>query len=174
MTGIRTSGSLAAHHPTYDHTQTGPICWLLLLPNFLLLPVVFVLSRNPGGMLVILGVDAILIGAALSFRSLRVVDENQSLACRFGPLPFFSKRIAYADMISADRDRTALIDGWGIHWLPGRGWTYNLWGRDCVRLKLKSGQTVRIGTDDPTGLENFLRDRISHSAAGQESPLQSS
>jgi len=56
-------------------------------------------------------------------------------------------------------DRTRFIDGWGIHWIPWRGWTYNLWGFRCVRLK-HLGRTIRIGTDDPEGLRDYLADRV--------------
>lgn len=150
----------ATQPPRYDHTQTGPLCWLLLLPIMVLLPVMLVLTNEPAGIVVILIVDMILIAAALSFRSLRIVDEGNTLALRYGPLPLFKKRLAYADMLAAERDRTTPIDGWGIHWIPGRGWTYNLWGYDCVRLTLQDGRTIRLGTNDPNGLEEFLRKNI--------------
>jgi hypothetical protein len=44
--------------------------------------------------------------------------------------------------------------------VPGRGWTYNLWGFDCVRLTFKNGRTVRVGTDDPIGLAAFLQPKL--------------
>jgi hypothetical protein len=62
-------------------------------------------------------------------------------------------------MKGAEAGRSRLIDGWGIHWLPRRGWTYNLWGRGCVAIRTDRGP-VRIGTDDPTGLERFLRAKL--------------
>jgi hypothetical protein len=51
------------------------------------------------------------------------------------------------------------MDGWGIHYVPFRGWTYNLWGFDCVVLQLGS-KTVRIGTDDADNLLAFLERQI--------------
>ena len=54
--------------------------------------------------------------------------------------------------------RSSWIDGWGIHWLPGRGWAYNLWGFGCAIVYL--GNTViRIGTDDVEGLVDFLNQK---------------
>jgi hypothetical protein len=38
----------------------------------------------------------------------------------------------------------------------GRGWTYNLWGFDCVEFQYK-GRPCRIGTDDVQGLTDWLR-----------------
>lgn len=62
------------------------------------------------------------------------------------------------------RARSKLIDGWGVHWLPGRGWTFNLWGRDCVEGNT-ARRRLRIGTDDPEGLANFLTERTGVASA---------
>lgn len=47
------------------------------------------------------------------------------------------------------------IEGWGIHYLPGRGETWNLWGFDCVELDV-DGRLLHIDSDDPEGLADFL------------------
>ena len=57
------------------------------------------------------------------------------------------------------RHTVSLIDGLGIHYVPFRGWTYNLWGFDCVVLELGK-KTLRIGSNDADGLLTFLRSRI--------------
>ncbi len=133
---------------------------LMLLPGLLVLLLATAFSRQPEVVFVSIVASAGLLGAAYSFRSLRVVDEGEALAVRFGPLPLLRKRFRYADIQSADPDRTSLVDGWGIHWVPGRGWTYNLWGFECVRLTLRGGRTVRIGTDDSEGLAQFLERKL--------------
>ena len=61
----------------------------------------------------------------------------------------------HQDIEDPEVGRSRLIDGWGIHWVPGRGWTYNLWGFRCVQIK-HLGRTVRIGTDDPGGLHEAI------------------
>ena len=55
--------------------------------------------------------------------------------------------------------RTNIIDGWGIHYFPGRGWTYNIWGFDCVKLTL-GRKIIRVGTDDAEELAKFIREKI--------------
>ena len=95
----------------------------------------------------------------LLFAHLSVRDEGESLAVRFGPLRLFGTRIQYADVSSVQRGRSALIDGWGIHCIPGRGWTFNLWGFDCVELVVK-GRALRIGSDDVDNLVTFLQSRV--------------
>jgi hypothetical protein len=88
-----------------------------------------------------------------------VREEGQWLALRYGPLPVFRKSIAYDEITSFEPGRSSIIDGWGIHGIPGRGMTYNLWGFQCVVLKL-GRQTVRVGTDDVPGLVQHLRQKL--------------
>lgn len=145
--------------PEYDHVQYAPLYWLMLAPSFFLLWAALVLANNDQEALT-LAVVAGLVGlVAYSMHHLRVVDDGDALRVRFGPIPLFGKRIRYDRIAAAAQDRTNLIDGWGIHWVPFRGWTYNLWGFDCVRLTLTSGRTLRIGTDDPEGLARFLQEK---------------
>jgi hypothetical protein len=143
--------------PEYDHTQWSPMNWILLAPAGILLVLSIFLDDAAA---VVMVVTALALGlVAYSFRSLRVFDYGNALALQFGPLPIFRKRFAYAEIVAADCDRSSVIDGWGMHWAPGRGWTYNLWGFDCVRLELTKGRTVRVGTDDPEGLAQFLKEK---------------
>ena len=95
----------------------------------------------------------------LSFRSLLIRDDGHCLTLRFGPLPFFQKRFPYSQMTSAEASRSSFIDGWGIHYILGRGWTYNLWGYDCVKIQMGK-KIVRIGTDDVPGLLQLLQTKI--------------
>jgi hypothetical protein len=148
------------HQPEYEHTQWAPMCWLILLPGLSVLLIGAMLSGDPDVVVPFIIAGAVLTAAAFSFRSLRVVDEGDQLAIRFGPIPVFRRRVAYANIVAAEPDRSNVIDGWGIRWVPGRGWTYNLWGFDCVRLTLANGRTIRVGTDDPRSLAQFVQTRI--------------
>ena len=144
----------------YNHTQYGHFHWLLLFPAGAMLVVAWWLSRpEPPAALVLTAVAAVLVLTSLMFGRLTIRDEGQWLALRYGPLPVLRKRIRYTDITDAQPDRSSIIDGWGIHWCPGRGWTYNLWGFDCVRLTL-GRRTIRVGTDDPQGLAVFLRAKL--------------
>jgi len=114
-------------------------------------PIAFILAG--GGILMLF--------SAVSFQTLTVRDDGDSLRIQFGPLPLLGKTIRYADIDTVTRGRTSLIEGWGIHLSPGGGWTWNLWGFDCVDFRLKDGRRTRIGTDDPAGLEEFLKAAVS-------------
>ena len=146
----------------YEHTQRG--LWHLLL--FAVAAVCFVvgwlLGRESAAHYVCLGIALLMIFIGCCFMKLTVRDESDALAVRFGPFPLFFTRVPYEKMRQARPDRTKVLDGWGIHYLPGRGTTYNIWGFDCVRVDLEN-RTIRIGTDDVENLVAFLHGRMPRS-----------
>ena len=143
----------------YEHTQRGP--WHLLL--FAVAAGCFfggwVLRQEPAGHYTCLGIALLMIVIGFSFMQLTVRDEQDALAIRFGPLPLFFTRIPYDKIRRAKPDQTIFLDGWGIHYLPSRGTTYNIWGFSCVRVDLDK-RTIRIGTDDVENLVAFLHSRM--------------
>ncbi|MFW5692869.1 MAG: hypothetical protein ACOCWL_01500 [Thermoguttaceae bacterium] len=147
---------------TYFHTQKGP--WHLILCA---LAVVFfgvswfVPDAVASAVLLVVGLAVLVLARA--FKELTVADEGDQLAVRFGPLPLFQKRIRYDDIRIVERGRTSLLDGWGIHWNPSNGWVWNIWGRDCIVLRLERG-ILRIGTDDREGLADLLKRKLSGEA----------
>jgi hypothetical protein len=143
----------------YDHTQYAPLYLILVGVGIAMLvagwlvpeQIVRIILLSSGGLMFLL---------AQCFGQLTVRDENDRLSICFGPLPLFRRRILYADIDSVERTRSTILDGWGIHLSPSGGWTWNLWGFDCVDVRFKKGRKLRIGTDDPDGLESFLKQRV--------------
>ncbi len=143
----------------YDHTQTAPLYLILVGVSIAMLiggwlfaeQVMQIILLSSGGLMFVL---------AQCFGRLTVSDEYDRIAICFGPLPLFRRCILYADIESVERSRTTILDGWGIHLSPSGGWTWNLWGFDCVDVIFKKGRKLRIGTDDPEGLESFLKQRV--------------
>lgn len=109
--------------------------------------------------IVLLCVAALFIFLAACFAELTVRDEGERLVLRYGPLPLFGWKFSWNDVESAKVGRTSWIDGLGIHWIPGRGTTFNLWGFDCVVLQV-NGKIVRIGTDEAEALAQHICTRI--------------
>jgi hypothetical protein len=143
----------------YQHTQRGWLHWLLYGLMAGTLAVTWFFHDRPSAVLALV-VTAMLFGlAALAFHYMTVEDDGEALAVRYGPLPLFRTRIYYIEITSVEPGQTSLIDGWGIHFVPGRGWTYNLWGFGCARLQL-GDRVVRIGTDDVDNLVSFLRRKL--------------
>jgi hypothetical protein len=117
------------------------------------------LARSQPPVVVLLLLSAAIFAVCgLMFGSLTIRDDGQWLSLRFGPLPVLRKRIRYADITAVEAGRTRIIDGWGIHYMLGRGWTYNIWGYSCVKLTL-GRKIIRIGSDDAEGLANVIREK---------------
>jgi len=152
---------------TYEHTQKAPLYLLVLAVAAAEAGLAVWLGQKALAAAIVLGSAAsVMVLAALCFRQLTVRDEGDRLAIRFGPLPVFRRRIAYADITAVEVGRSSLIDGWGIHRIAGRGTTYNLWGFACVVLRV-GGRTIRIGTDDAEALAAFLKTKLSPASGGR-------
>jgi len=162
---LRSGGYLGGPEMRYSHTQHGRL-HLLFHALALCSLVGAVLVPAPGPRWVLVIIAAVFALAGLSFGELRVEDEGEALLVRFGPVPLLKARIRYEDIASATAGRSRWIDGWGIHWVPWRGWTYNIWGFSCVQLELHSGKRIRIGTDEPAKLAEFLHDRLAERRRG--------
>jgi hypothetical protein len=144
----------------YSHTQRSPLGLIVLASALFAVGLgAWLLLR--GEMLGILFcvISLLLAGLAMCFWWLKIEDRGESLRVQFGPLPFFGTSILYQSMVDVSAGQASLIDGWGVHYIPMRGWIYNVWGWDCAIVKLKHG-TVRLGTDDPDGLVAFLETRL--------------
>ena len=143
----------------YEHTQKAPLHWLLYPPGLFLVAGAWLNRGQIPLVLLMLAVAALLGMLALSFQRLTIRDEGEWLAIRYGSLPVFRTRIPYADISSVEPGQTSWIDGWGIHWIPGRGYTYNLWGFSCARLRVR-GRTVQVGSDEADKLVEFLKSKL--------------
>lgn len=137
----------------YEHTQHGPLSAILATVAFAWT----VRAHAPVCVIVSISVMILLVLAGV-FHQLTIRDAGEWLDVRFGPLPGFSRQIYYADITHVERSRSSWIDGWGVHSLPGRGTTWNLWGFDCVKLTVHD-KTLRLGSDNADGLAKFLQER---------------
>jgi hypothetical protein len=142
----------------YDHTQKSPLDDLLFAVAGAALICAWAFRHEPLMIVFLILFAGIFLLLGLSFGHLTIRDEGQYLELRYGPLPVFHKRIPYSAITAVEPGRSSIIDGWGIHYVPGRGWTYNLWGFDCVKLS-QGTHVVRIGSDDVPNLASFLHTR---------------
>lgn len=144
--------------PGYSHTQNAPLC-LILYGSALLCFVLAWIIGYALDIFILGGVGLLIAVLGPVFHHLTVEDQGERLAIRFGPIPLFRRTVQYADIEKVEVGRTLLLDGWGIHWSIRGGWVWNLWGRDCVVVRLKKG-VLRIGTDDAENLARFLEGKI--------------
>lgn len=149
----------------YSHTQRGPISWMLALVGVAALVAALANINDVRFVLPCGIIGAVMLLLALCFGTLTVADEGRSLLVRFGPVSLLRKHVKYEAISDAQPSRSSMIDGWGIHYVPGRGWTYNLWGKSCVQLTV-NGRTIRIGSDDAENLAAFIQEKLA--APGRE------
>lgn len=145
---------------TYRHTQRAPLCLLLYTVTVVLFIVGWLLRDVPPIPYLYLPLGVLILVLAASFHHLTVEDRGDRLSISFGPVPLFRRSVMYENIVSAEVGRTTILDGWGIHLSLRGGWVWNLWGRDCVVIRFKNGGTLRIGTDDAAGLNEFLCQRL--------------
>jgi hypothetical protein len=144
---------------SYRHTQRAPLCLLdyALAITFIVLG--WILQNEPPIGFVFPPLGVLILAVAASFHHLTVEDQGDRLSISFGPLPLFRRSVKYEDIVSVEVGRTTILDGWGIHMSLRGGWVWNLWGRDCVVLRL-TRSTLRVGTDDAKDLAQFIAGRI--------------
>ena len=145
----------------YRHTQTAPLYLILVGVGTAILLAAHSTSEMTVR-LILLSSAGVMFLLALCFQQLTVADQGQRLLISFGPLPLFRRSVRYADIQRVERGRSTILDGWGIHLSPRGGWTWNLWGFECLEVYFKNGRVLRIGTDDLLRLETFVRQRVSH------------
>lgn len=143
----------------YRHTQRGNLHYILFAVFLLLIVDAYQVRGLGFAPYLLLIIAALILFLSKCFTNLTIEDQGDCLSVRFGPIPVFGTKIPYSAIHGVQPDRMSLIDAWGIHWIPGRGWSYRLWGPDCVRLDV-GPRTVRLGSDDVAGLVEFLTGRI--------------
>jgi hypothetical protein len=143
----------------YSHTQKAPLCLILYGSALLCFALAWTVGSAAGNFIAV-AVGLLIALLAPAFHHLTVEDQGDRLAIRFGPLPLFRRTVRYADIEKVEIGRTLILDGWGIHYSIRGGWVWNLWGRDCVVVRLKNGSVLRIGTDDAANLARFLEEKI--------------
>ena len=143
----------------YEHTQTSPLCLILYGSAGVLFVGAWFAQGEPPADLILAGTGLLIALLGLAFHHLCVTGMGEFLSIHFGPLPLFRRRMRYGDIEKVEIGRTLLLDGWGIHMSVRGGWVWNLWGRDCVVVHLKTS-VLRIGTDDAANLARFLEEKI--------------
>ncbi|MBN1254172.1 MAG: hypothetical protein JXA50_02760 [Deltaproteobacteria bacterium] len=143
----------------YEHTQKGKLHLILyFVALYLFISSVFIRHDPFGAMVLFCGALLILV-FGFSLQTFTVRDEGDFLRIFSGPLPLFRKKIQYSEIEDVKINKSNILDGWGLHYGIGRGWIINIWGFDCIALKIGK-KKFRIGTDDKEALFDFLKRKL--------------
>lgn len=145
----------------YKHTQIGYLMLTFIAVGVLLVLNYFYLSggANPF-LLVILAALAVCL---LLFSILTVKVDAEEVSLRFG-VGLIRKRFPLPEIESHSAVRNPWYYGWGMRRTP-IGWLYNVSGLEAVEIAMKDGRKVRIGTDDPAGLDAVIGAALSSKRA---------
>ena len=148
--------------PTYQHTQRGPWSFFLLaqVAGNLTLAVRLWGNEPAWASWLFLSVALLMTFMTFCFKSLTTTVSKTSLRIHFGPIPLLEKKVLLEEIVSVRPEKSSLLDGWGVHWTPGKGWIYNMWGFDCLAIDLGT-RHFRVGTNDPDQLCEVLERAIS-------------
>jgi hypothetical protein len=95
----------------------------------------------------------------------RLVTEvrGDSLRWHYGWLGWPRWRVDLDDIVAVEPARSSWLDGWGIR-VTREGMLYNSFGTRAVRLRLRDGRRLRLGSRDPQRLIQALQSRIAGGA----------
>jgi hypothetical protein len=139
---------------TYRHTQVGTVIIGAVVGMALITLLILVPAAGSIAWLA-LAVLAITGAVLATFFSLTVEIDKSTLTCRFG-VGLIQRNILLSDIDHARAVLNPWFVGWGIRWIPGGYWVWNVSGFQAVELTMKDGRRFRIGTDEPEALVHAI------------------
>ncbi len=148
---------------TYRHTQFGTVNVVIIIA---ISPLTFLPAWVAGAAPIAWMILIFLLGILMLFYNLTVEIDDQDLRISFG-IGLIRKRFPLDEIDSCRPVRNSWLYGWGIRLTP-RGWLYNVSGLEAVELKMKSGKTCRIGTDEPAVLAAAVVEAVERSNSASQ------
>ena len=147
----------------YRHTQFGTV---IVVTMVAVIPLAVLRAWLAGTATVAWLILGGLVVVLALFANLTVEIDTEHLRIRFG-IGLIRKRFPLDQIDTCRPVRNSWLYGWGIRLTP-HGWLYNVSGREAVELKMKSGKTCRIGTDEPEVLAAALQEALDSSKPAPE------
>ncbi len=139
----------------YRHRQIG---YLVLIFMGTATAILIVLMATSGATALQTGVCAVLVLALLLFCTLTVEVTDEALSFRFG-IGLIRKSIQLSEIESCAISSFPWYYGWGLRYTP-EGWLYCISGLSSVKLILKSGKAIQVGTDQAKELCTAVTDAL--------------
>jgi hypothetical protein len=146
-------------HAAYARSQPVTLLWVItpitLVGVGLVLFMTYGAAAWPG--LVLLGLATLL--PLLLLGRLTVEVGADAVEWRFGWLSWPRWRQPLNSIQAVELTTSTASEGWGIR-VTRTGKLYNASGSGAVRLHLKNGSSLRLGSDEPARLAGFIQARL--------------
>lgn len=136
----------------YEHTQRGTLIIGAVSAAIILIITTMYMSGIVWVAVIVLGIMVFVLAI---FSTLTVLAGADIIRIRFGPIGLIQKSWPISEIASVTTVINPWYYGWGIHRTP-HGPLYNVSGRNAVEILLFSGNTFRIGTDEPEALKTAI------------------
>jgi hypothetical protein len=144
---------------SYRHSQIGSV---IIGSMVAVIVVIFILvytiptknGESPHVIAVTTGL--LLLFSLILFYKLTVQVTEEKLRIQFG-IGLIRRSWLLSDIVSTEIIRYPWWYGWGIHFTP-HGTIFNVSGFTAVAVRLKSGRTALIGTDEPEKLRTAIEE----------------
>ncbi len=133
----------------YHHKQIGFVIIIPLVVFFIIVFTQFMAKGVFTFMFILILI--FFIAALVLFYALTVEIQNNIITCSFG-IGLIRKSISLSEIQTVRAVQNPWYAGWGIRWIPGQYWLWNVSGFEAVELSMKDGKRFRIGTDEPDAL----------------------
>lgn len=141
------------------HSRSQELVWREVQPVWGLWAVVLLVlpllwwQAQPAALLLGLLALPLLLGRLLT------EVRGDALVWRFGWLGWPRWRVPLDEIVAVEPARSSALEGWGIRFTRD-GMLYNAHGLQAVRLTLRSGRQLRLGSAEPARLAQALQPRI--------------
>lgn len=146
-------------HPVYVEKQWFRFLWIFMPLMTLFSMGTQIMAGVPLAAGVMLSVPIINALVLLVLGCLTIRLDASHLTWSFGWLGWPVWKVALADIQFAESASTTFLEGLGIK-KTAEGMLYNATGKLAVRLKLRNGKMIRLGTQDPQRLLSYLTPRL--------------
>lgn len=86
---------------------------------------------------------------------LRTRIDDKGIHIHF--FPWIKRNYSWEDIAKTEFIRYGFVGGWGIRWGTNHGTVYNIRGKEGLKIWLKNGKTVVMGTSQPERLRESAR-----------------
>jgi hypothetical protein len=140
----------------YEHTQVGFVTIIAVSTATVVFLAFLAAGRIAVPLAAIAGACVIAPISLALFGTLTVSVDEKRIQLRFG-VGLIRKSIPISRIASFTPIHLRWVHGYGIHWLPFRGWLYNVSGFKAVEIVTSNGKHTLIGTDEPDALCRALQ-----------------